>query len=162
MEQLRENTCCFTGHRVLPKEQLADIQTQLYKVIRERIKEGYCWFAAGGAKGFDTLAAQSVLNLKKEYPHIYLYLILPHAGQENSWSESQRALYREILEQADRAEYISDVFVRGCMQARNRRLVEVSSSCIAYMTRFSGGTYYTVNAAEKQKVPVENLACLIK
>ena len=34
------------------------------------IEQGYRYFGAGGALGFDTLAAQTVLELRSEYPDI--------------------------------------------------------------------------------------------
>lgn len=58
-------TCCFTGHRKIPPEQYGEIARRLKEAVIELINEGYCYFGAGGALGFDTLAAQTVLNLKR-------------------------------------------------------------------------------------------------
>ena len=69
--KMREKTCCFTGHRKLPsiwgRWKLA---AKLEKAIVEQINNGIRFFGAGGALGFDTLAAQTVLKLKKKYPDI--------------------------------------------------------------------------------------------
>lgn len=40
--------------------------------IERSIQAGYVYFGAGGALGFDTLAAQMVLKLKERYPDIKL------------------------------------------------------------------------------------------
>ena len=49
---------------------------QLIELL-SRENSGYLYFGAGGALGFDTLAAQTVLDLKKDYPQIKLILVLP-------------------------------------------------------------------------------------
>ena len=77
MITVKEKTCCFTGHRDIPLLQLPIIKSKLKKTIIEYIEKGYCYFGAGGALGFDTIAAQTVLNLKENYPQIKLILVLP-------------------------------------------------------------------------------------
>jgi uncharacterized phage-like protein YoqJ len=61
------------------------------------IRHGATHFYAGGALGFDTIAALTVLRLKKLYPQIKLCLILPCKNQTKMWSESDRAIYEGIL-----------------------------------------------------------------
>ena len=63
-----------------------------------------------------------------------------------------------MLGAADSVEYISEEYISGCMQARNRRLVELSSVCVCYKTRASSGTAYTVARAEKKGIEIINLA----
>ena len=65
------------------------------------------YFGAGGALGFDTLAAQCVLSLKNQYTHIKLILVLPCITQTKGWSENDIAIYEEIKSQADKVVYTS-------------------------------------------------------
>ncbi len=65
---MRDKTVCFTGHRKLPPEETNEIADRLKTTIRDLIDSGYCYFGVGGALGFDTLAAQTVLELKKRFP----------------------------------------------------------------------------------------------
>lgn len=74
---MKEKTCCFTGHRLLPKAEIPIIKTELKKAIIELINDGVVYFGTGGALGFDTIAAQTILNLKVDYPQIKLILVLP-------------------------------------------------------------------------------------
>ena len=60
------------------------------------------YFGAGGALGFDTLAAQCVLSLRKRYSHIKLILVLPCTTQTKGWSKDDIAVYEEIKSQADK------------------------------------------------------------
>ena len=74
---LRAKTCCFTGHRSLSGEEKLKVAVRLRKIIEEQIKAGIVFYGAGGALGFDTLAAQTVLDMKKEYPQLRPILVLP-------------------------------------------------------------------------------------
>jgi len=73
--ELRAKTCCFTGHRSLSGEEKLKAAVRLRRVIEEQIKAGIVFYGAGGARGFDTLAAQTVLDMKKDYPQLRLILV---------------------------------------------------------------------------------------
>ena len=77
----KNRTACFTGHRELPTENLPEISKRLEDTLLTLIEQGYCYFGAGGALGFDTLAAQAVLRLRERYPQIRLILVLPCLDQ---------------------------------------------------------------------------------
>lgn len=126
--------------------------------IRTLIQNGYQYFGAGGALGFDTMAAQMVLSLKSEFPNIKLILVLPCKNQTDRWRENDRAIYEEIKAQADKVVYITESYTSDCMMRRNRHLVDYSSVCVCYLTRKQGGTAYTVDYAHHKGVRVINLA----
>lgn len=155
---MKERTVCFTGHRKIPPEDLPMVSEKLRKTLIDCIEKGYCFFGAGGALGFDTLAAQTVLELKKEYSHIKLILVLPCLNQTRGWKEKDIAVYEAIKEKADKVVYTSEHYFNGCMQKRNRHLVDCSSLCICYLTESSGGTAYTVNYAVQNSLTVVNIA----
>ena len=119
------------------------------------------YFGAGGALGFDTLAAQCVLSLKNQYTHIKLILVLPCITQTKGWSENDIAIYEEIKSQADKVVYTSREYSRGCMFKRNRHLVDCSSVCVAYLTQEKGGMAYTVNYAKEHGLTFYNIANMI-
>lgn len=99
-------------------------------MIIQLINRGYLYFGAGGALGFDTMAEQAVLSLKREYPQIKLILVLPCKSQVNSWSNEDKEVYLEIISKADKVVCTSQEYYRGCMQKRNRYLVDNSSVCV--------------------------------
>lgn len=72
----KSKTVCFTGHSVL-YEKREEIESKVEAAVRECIGNGYEVFIAGGAIGFDTLAAETVIKLRNEFPHIRLVLALP-------------------------------------------------------------------------------------
>lgn len=161
MELLKEQCCCFTGHRLLSASDKAVLRELLHKEIKRLADRGVTTFLSGGALGFDTLAAQEVLRLRAGRPgKIALVLVLPCLGQESRWSERDAAVYRGLVRNADEVIYTGDVYEPGCMFVRNRYLVDHSSVCLCCLRENAtrGGTAYTVRYAEKQGLPVVNLA----
>ena len=155
---MREMTACFTGHRSIPLMQRGTVRKKLEKTVRELIGKGYRYFGAGGALGFDTMAADVILRLRNEFPDIMLILVLPCKTQADRWSEKDRKIYEKQKAAADKVIYVSETYYNGCMLVRNRRLVDNSSVCVAYLTHAGGGTAYTVRYAEKSGVPVISIA----
>lgn len=50
---MKSKTCCFTGHRQLPEKEQAIIKRKLENSVESLIQNGYLYFGAGGAIGFD-------------------------------------------------------------------------------------------------------------
>lgn len=155
-EKMKQSTCCFTGHRRLyhPVNELRD---RLRLAVLSMYARGVNNFCCGGALGFDTIAAQTVLELKAEYENIALRLILPCKDQTNGWSPENVRIYEEIKSKADDIIYVCDSYKNGCMQMRNRRLVDESAYCISYLIKSSGGTAGTVRYALEKGITVVNL-----
>lgn len=154
----KTKTVCFSGHRVL-YDSKDEIENRLEKAIRQCITNGAENFMAGGALGFDTLAARTVLRLKKEYPKIRLVLALPCPPSEQTlrWTNQQKGEYQEILEQADEVITLSPKYVNGCMLERNRYMVNNSVKLIHYLRSDRGGTKYTVKYAKTRGIELIEL-----
>lgn len=152
-------TCFFTGHRII---KITDtLSKRLTETLIGLIEKGVTDFYAGGAIGWDMLCEATVLRLRKDYPHIWLHLVLPCPPEEQTakWNVSQKDEYRRIYESADSIETLSAAYHRDCMRIRNARLVELGDVCVCcYNERHSyGGTYQTVNMAMKQGKKIINL-----
>ena len=65
-----------------------------------------------------------------------------------------KAEYQAILECADEVLVMYEHYVRGCMHARNRKMADDSSKCVAFCTEKTGGTAYTVNYADKKGIEI--------
>lgn len=153
----KSKACCFTGHRHISEKKIELIRKNLKDTIIKAIENGYDTFYAGGAVGFDTMAAQIILELKEEYPKIKLKLALPCKSQTDGWDKNDVDEYDRIKKLADEVIYTSEENKKGCMHKRNRYLVDNSSLCICYMTKKSGGTAYTVKYAQNNGVMVVNI-----
>ena len=84
--------------------------------VEALILQGYKYFAAGGARGFDTIAAKVVVELKQAYPDIHLVLVLPFQNQylqEKTWSDEEISDYQELQRQASTVVVLSEGYCRG-------------------------------------------------
>ncbi len=154
----RSKVACFSGHRNLPQD-CTELQANLEKAIVELIERGIIFFGSGGAVGFDLLAATTVLKLKEDYPHIRLVMVLPCPPEQQSsyCNDEQKKRYYEILEQADKVRILSPQYTDKCMHYRNRHMVDCSAYLICYLRQHSGGTFYTVNYAERKGLNILRL-----
>lgn len=155
------DSCCFTGHRVLPKSEEARkiLRDKLRRIIADLVKEGITRFYTGGARGFDAMAAMTVLEMKAYFPQIQLYLAIPFLGQHLRWPKREIALYEQIMEHADKVEVISPSCTRDCMKKRNYYMVDHSCICVYYMVnQVRSGTAQTVSYAKKRHSRLIDLA----
>ncbi|MDE7453322.1 MAG: SLOG family protein [Clostridia bacterium] len=147
-------TVAFSGHRVLKGY---DFDPALMdRVIFNLIKTGTENFLCGMALGFDTAAAEAVLEYKKKYG-VKLTAVLPCADQSESFGEANKIRYERILGGCDEVITLSDEYFKGCMHARDRYLVENCDAVVCFLRKKSGGTFYTVSYAKKLNIPLIEL-----
>lgn len=148
--------CCFTGHRVL-SEPREEVLKKLEKTITELIEEGYRTFLCGGAIGFDTLAAETVLKLKEQNSQIQMIMCIPCLNQDLKFNAAQKQSYALHKSRADRIFCISKDYSREAMLDRNKFMVNSSDAVITYIRRNFGGTAYTVRYAKSRQLEIINL-----
>lgn len=122
------------------------------------VSKGFKYFGTGGALGFDTIAAQAVLSVKETYPEVKLILVLPCENQTKYWKQQDIDVYNDIKLRADKVKVLAVHYYNGCMQKRNRHLVDCSSACICFLTKHEGGTAYTVDYAKQNGLDIINVA----
>ncbi|MBQ8623252.1 MAG: DUF1273 family protein [Oscillospiraceae bacterium] len=155
---MKDKTCCFTGHRDIPPQEVKKVKALLLFTIEKLIERGVVFYGSGGALGFDTLAAQAVLELKEKYPQIKLIMVYPCKDQTAFWNEKDIAEYNRIKAACDKVVYTSEKYDKACMFKRNRHLVNHSGYCVCYLKKPSGGTAYTVNYAKDNGLAIINIA----
>ncbi len=145
------NTCCFSGHRVIPEEKLLYVRTRLYEEIVKTIQDGYTRFVSGFANGTDLMAAELVLDLKQYYPGIKLQAAIPYPGN----AEKKNPYFQNLLRRCDEVIIVSDHYTKWSMHKRNAKMIEESDRLIAvYDERKTGGTKYTIDLANKKGIEV--------
>ena len=154
----RPYTCCFTGHRNLPAAQEEEIWQRVYVYLEPLLEEGVRYFGVGGALGFDTLVAEKLLALRESHPQIRIILVQPFLGYQSRWTSAQQARATAVESMVDKVVVCCETPSREAFLARDRHLVDDSSCCIAWCTRTTGGTAYTLRYAQKQGLRVWNVA----
>lgn len=143
----KEISCCFTGHRTVGED--LDV-CELKSVIKRVAQQGYTRFLCGMAVGFDSLCFDVCEELKQELPQITLVACVPCENQDAYFSKSEKVAYRARLKRADEVIVLSPRYFEGCMQVRNRYMVDHSSVLITYLRKEEGGAFYTSTYGEKK------------
>ena len=154
----KSQTCCFTGHRNIAPYTPDTVFEQTKAIVTLLVSKGFKYFGTGGALGFDTLAAQAVLSVKETHPEVKLILVLPCENQTKYWKQQDIDVYNDIKLRADKVKVLAPHYYNGCMQKRNRHLVDCSSACICFLTKHEGGTAYTVDYAKQNGLDIINVA----
>lgn len=155
---MREHTCCFTGHRKLPKDKIERILKGLDREVEDLIAQGVTTFISGGALGFDQIAASLLVAKKEMGIDIRLVFALPCRNQDENWNDNQKRLYHDLMAEADEIIYVSEVYSDGCMKKRNRYMVDRSAYCICAQLHPLSGTEQTVKYARRKGLRVINVA----
>ena len=157
-------SCAFTGYRPekLPfgsnesDPRCERIKQQLFCNILRLTREDVNVFISGMSRGVDIWAAEIVLDLRETLPNrnLQLWAAVPYDRQALSWSISEQARYRRILERADSVERLSQDYYNGCLQKRNRWMVDHATHLIAVYDGQPGGTKSTLDYARRKGLEI--------
>ena len=158
----RQESCCFTGHRPakLPwkfneaDERCAALKRRMADAVEMAYAEGYRHFLCGMAMGCDLYFGEVVLALRERYPDITLEAAIPCPTQAEGWPALQRERYFRLLAQCDLETMVSDRYTSGCMQRRDRYMVDHASLLIAVFDGTAGGTQYTMQYAMERRLDI--------
>ena len=133
------------------------LKARLRAAVESAILEGAEHFICGMAEGCDLYFCEIVLELKERYAHITLEAALPCPTQADKWDARTRERYRALLARCDYETMVSQTYIPGCMQRRNRYMVDHASLLIAAHDGVPGGTRSTIEYALKRGVPVVDI-----
>ena len=88
MEIIKEKTACFSGHRDV-KETPA-LAAAIAGTMDLAISNGIDAYICGGAAGFDTIAAMSVIACREIFGFVRLILVLPFRKKSGASREYLR------------------------------------------------------------------------
>lgn len=159
--------CCFTGYRPHKfgfefnedNPQYVSLENKVIDAVFSLADEGCYKFYCGMAMGFDLLAAETVVLLKKTYPkaRIELVAVIPFEKQSDSFDETWKKRYDRVLRQVDSIVYISREYYKGCYYKRNCYMVDNSDVVITWFDGQTGGTAQTLNYAARKGKRIVNL-----
>jgi uncharacterized phage-like protein YoqJ len=151
--------CSFTGYR--PQKlsaclangslTLARVEEILRAEMLAMLDREFTTFMSGMALGSDMMFARIALELRERYTSalVKLVAVIPCLDHDKAWNPRDRALCREMIEQADERVLVSDrPYFDGCMQRRNRYLVDSCDEMLAIYDGQRGGTMQTINYAK--------------
>ena len=141
----KEQTAIFIGHKECYGVQTEEVRREIEKIIALGVTD----FLNGGMGGFDWMCARIVYDLKKSYPQIKNYLVIPYLTfniAEPKYFDA--TIYPEGFEK---------YHFKAAIPARNRYLVDNSAYAICYVTHDWGGAAKTYQRATKKGLTIINL-----
>ena len=160
-------TACFSGHR--PEKLPFNInhavsedtfKTFIYLHIHEAYEAGYRTFITGMARGFDIIAAQTVLKYRRRFSvkdKISLIGVSPFSDEIHRLYGQDLYNYQMISESCDEMIYLRRDYKQGCFHTRNRFMVDHSSLLICACTDPKSGTGSTIKYAMKKGLRIDNI-----
>lgn len=161
----RQSTCCFTGHRPskLPwrddesDARCASLKRRILTAVETACEEGMEHFICGMAEGCDLYFCEAVLTAKGKFPHVTLEAAIPCSSQADAWSAGQRTRYERLRAACDFETLVQERYTPGCMQRRNRYMVDHSCMLIAAHDGLPGGTRSTIQYAMQRGLFIVDL-----
>ena len=153
--KISNKICSFAGHATLYDSEEIIKQKLKKEIINLIEKENVTTFYSGGKGRFDLLCGYTIGELKKDYPSIKSYLILPYPSiRKDTYSKG-------FIETFDNIIYpnLENIPIRFAILKRNEWIINNSDFLIAYVRHSWGGAYKTLKYAEKRKnIKIINIA----
>ena len=147
---MKKKTCCVTGHRDLPQNQINYVKAALLREIEKSVADGFTCFMSGVAEGVDQYFVEIVMEKQKDDPSLELIAVIPYQKRLDSLRAKRRTY--EMLEACRDVVVIQEEYQPSVYSHRNRYMVEHSDRVIAvYDGREKGGTVRTIRFAHQMK-----------
>lgn len=143
-------TCCVTGHRDIPADQMDFVKQELEKEIDKAIADGFTRFLSGFAEGADQYFAKIVAKKLEGNAALRLESLIPY--RKRCLTLLNDGCTKRLLESCTDIAVINEEYRPNVYQIRNRHMVLCSDRVIAvYDGRTKGGTVSTIRMAHVQR-----------
>ena len=158
----REHTCCFTGYREYKLPWGSDendprcrkLQQQIFDAVDAVYADGIRHFICGMAQGCDLYFCELALALRQRHGYVSVEAAIPCPTQADGWPRPQQERYRRLVAACDYETLVQSSYSPGCMQRRNRYMVDHAARLIAVFDGQDGGTRRTVEYALRSGLEV--------
>ena len=144
------HTCTFFGHKDTPPAVSVPLKQTIIKLIEQ---ENVTCFYVGNQGKYDSMVARTLKEIKVNYPHIKLAIVLaymPDKKDKTSWDYAD-TIYPEGLEKTP---------PRFAIDKRNEWMLKHSDYVVSYVEHRIGGAAKFTERAIKRGKKVINLASI--
>ena len=134
----RPISCCFSGHRPgkLPwgddegDRRCLALKERLWNEMEAAYEQGYRHFICGMAQGCDLYFCELALALRQLHGDVTVEAAIPCPSQAEGWPAEQRLRWQRLVAACDYETMVQQQYSPGCMQRRNRYMVDHASLLI--------------------------------
>lgn len=142
-EKKRQRPSLVTKNATVSKQRMSS------EKLKSLSASGVTDFLNGGMGGFDWMCARVVSDLKKSYPQIRNYLVIPYL----TFNIAELKYFDDIIYPEGFEKY----HFKAAIPARNRYLVDNAAYALCYVTHGWGGAAQTLKRAQKKGLTIINL-----
>lgn len=161
----RPVSCCFSGHRPakLPWGENEDdpqclaLKVRLRDALDAAYEAGYRHFICGMAQGCDLYFCELALALRQRHEDVSVEAAIPCPTQADGWPRAQQERYRRLLAACDYETLVQSSYSPGCMQRRNRYMVDHAALLLAVHNGQPGGTRRTMEYAMRRGLQIVDI-----
>ncbi|MBQ8194325.1 MAG: DUF1273 family protein [Oscillospiraceae bacterium] len=136
----KQTTATVIGHN-----ECRDVDTDhLRAELIQLINSGVTTFISGGTGGFDRLCARMIHELKKSFPHIRSYIVIPYLDQ--------KIFEPSCFDGSEFPECLETVPYRYRISHRNRWMADNAAYAVCYVTHSYGGAAQTYRYAKNHNL----------
>lgn len=152
-------TVSFFGHRDFSEHLI--LENTLENILKRIISEHeYIEFLIGRNGEFDQFISSTIRKLKPQYTiSIEHILVLPYTSAELNNNEQS---FRQYYDRIEVFTSSTTTHFKAQIRARNDSMILRSNLVICYVAKSSGGAYNALRFADKNMIPVINLADYIE
>ena len=132
-------TIAFCSHKDISN--LSTVRAAVNELLRGLVAEGADYFLLGGYGGFDSLAAHTVYDLKRDNPQIHSTLVIPYLNRDYDTKLYDDSTYPPL----------EGVPLKFAISKRTERMVDQADIVVAYVKHSWGGAAATLRYAETKK-----------
>ena len=146
-----ENYTFLLGRRLMIKSEQRKYRRILKKILKDQIVDGVKIFCNAAALGFETLAAQTVIRLRRRRKYRHIQFCLLDFGHEQGlpWIVKTKEAYKKIRQEADLILRVPDEEAVCDTQLYERVLknADINTCCLCSAPFVVGDSYYMVELA---------------
>ena len=149
-------TCCVTGHRDIPADQIAYVKQALRHEIELAIADGYTHFLSGFAEGADLFFAEIAAEFCEKNEALTLEGAIPYGGRLRRLENEKET--KRLLDACGKISLISKAYAPDVFHKRNQYMINCSRRAIAvYDGRERGGTAATIRMARRKGIELREI-----
>lgn len=136
-------TCTFFGHRECYGLEAAALRD----AIRDLIEQGVKTFYVGNQGNFDAMVYSCLKQLRKEYPHVRVCVVLAYLPTgKREHEDLSDTIYPEI-----------EGCPKSAIERRNKWMIDASRYCLCYINHTWGGAFKFAKQARRKGLTIINL-----